>query len=235
MRATRIRSSDRNGDRESFIVVPPRALAQVPGEPRRAATWPFLRGCRGARRSRRSSAPRRDGGPGSCACRASSPRKARWTTSMADRSSPTPRPGAGEVEPGGHRLDGDLANVDPSSRPEGAPAGIDRDLPEPGFEPVRVAKSRDLAPGSEAGLLDRVRRVGVVGDDRVGEAEQAIDARRHEKLECRLVALLGAGNESHIARTGRRCGGRCHLGHRPSNSPHDDRRSGDERRLVDRG
>ena len=73
---------------------------------------------------------------------------------------------------GGLGEPGDLAGGDLADPPRGPalerhPRRVDRDPLEPGVEPIRVAKARELPPGGDEGLLGGITSVGFVTEDRV--------------------------------------------------------------------
>ena len=59
---------------------------------------------------------------------------------------------------------------------------------EPGVEPVRVAQAREVAPGSDVCLLDRVSRELLVPEDEAGDSLQPRDGRADEHGEGVMIA-----------------------------------------------
>ena len=67
-------------------------------------------------------------------------------------------------------------------------AGVDGQSVEPGVEPVRVAQAREVAPGSDVRLLDRVAREIRVPKDEAGGGVQPRDGRADEHGEGVMIA-----------------------------------------------
>ena len=84
------------------------------------------------------------------------------------------------------------------------PAGHQRrvgdDPVEPAVERRRIAQARELSPRCQERVLGCVSRVGVVGQDRPGEAVAAIDPRIDEDAERRRIAAAGATDEGVVGR-----------------------------------
>ncbi len=59
---------------------------------------------------------------------------------------------------------------------------------EPGVEPVRVAQAREVTPGSDVCLLDRVARELLVPEDEAGDGLQPRDGRADEHREGVMIA-----------------------------------------------
>ncbi len=53
-----------------------------------------------------------------------------------------------------------------TTRPVRHPSGVDRHALQPGVEMVGVPHGADLTPRGDEGLLGRVARVGLIGEDR---------------------------------------------------------------------
>ena len=96
--------------------------------------------------------------------------------------------------------------------------GVRHDPIEPAVECRRIAKTGKLPPRGHERVLGRVGRVGVVGQDREGEAVAAIDPGIDEHLERRRVAGASAPNERVVGRRRgvRRCRQRIHVTLGPS-------------------
>jgi hypothetical protein len=59
---------------------------------------------------------------------------------------------------------------------------------EPGVEPLRVAETREVTPGSDVGILDRVARELRVAEDEAGDGFQTRDGRIDEVREGVMIA-----------------------------------------------
>ncbi len=153
----------------------------------RAASWsrsgvasgPSRPGCRGSRRSRPGTA--RGGGAGRIPPDA---RPIRGGTRGRAHRARRSRAGLRPVRPV-DRQDPDVGRPRPATPGLGV-AGVDEQPSDPGFEAVRIAERRELAPGRDEGALQGVlREVGVAQDpraDRVqpvaGRADQDANASR---------------------------------------------------------
>ena len=78
--------------------------------------------------------------------------------------------------------------------------GVGDDPVEPAVEGRRIAQAGELSPRGDERVLGRVGRVGVVGQDRPGEAVAAIDPGIDEDLERRRVAGASAPDERVVGR-----------------------------------
>jgi hypothetical protein len=78
--------------------------------------------------------------------------------------------------------------------------GVRNDPVEPAVERRGIPEPRQLPPGGYERILGGIGRVGVVGQDRPGEAVAAIDPRVDEDLEGRLVAGASPPNERVVCR-----------------------------------
>jgi hypothetical protein len=63
------------------------------------------------------------------------------------------------------QLDFDQAS---STAPSDLEAGVDGQSVEPGIDPIEIAQPRQVSPGSEERLLDRVSRELVIPEDEPG-------------------------------------------------------------------
>ena len=59
---------------------------------------------------------------------------------------------------------------------------------QPGVEPIRVAQTREIAPGADEGLLDRVARELRVPEDEAGRRVQPRDGQVDEHAEGVMIA-----------------------------------------------
>jgi hypothetical protein len=59
---------------------------------------------------------------------------------------------------------------------------------EPGVEPIEVTKSREVAPGSDVRILDRIACKLLVPDDQVGDRLQPSDRRVDQQREGVMIA-----------------------------------------------
>ena len=69
-------------------------------------------------------------------------------------------------------------------------AGVDGEAPQPGVEPVRVTKPRQVVPGAEHRILDCVLRQIAVPEDQAGGRVQAHDGDANERREGVVIAPL---------------------------------------------
>jgi cold shock protein len=96
---------------------------------------------------------------------------------------------AGHVAAGGGFDRGQLDLDRPSPAPAGVvEAGVDGQSVEPGIEPIRVAQAREVMPGSEVGLLNRVPRELLVPEDEAGDSLQPRDGRAGQHGEGVMIA-----------------------------------------------
>jgi hypothetical protein len=102
---------------------------------------------------------------------------------------------------GGARVvDVDLAHAHPALSAEQPAAGVHEDLRQPSVEPPSVAQAWQLAPGEDAGFLDRVSGVRVAACDGHRHAEQPIEPRTDQRVEGLGLAACGAFQQSLIGR-----------------------------------
>src|SRR5438045_2452066 len=101
----------------------------------------------------------------------------------------------GGLGAGSRVIDRDLVDARTPPTAKRAPAGIDRDSPEPGLESTGVTEARQLAPCLEAALLDRVPGIGLIPDDGQGQPKQPVEACPDQRLVSGPVAGLGTFNE----------------------------------------
>ena len=91
----------------------------------------------------------------------------------------------------------DLIELDldhpPSTTPGEIEAGIDGQAVEPRVEPVRVAEAREVAPGSDERLLDRIARELRVPEDESGGRVQPRDGQVDERGEGVMIAPPALG------------------------------------------
>jgi hypothetical protein len=69
-------------------------------------------------------------------------------------------------------------------------ARVDGQAVEPGIEPVRVAEAREIAPGADQRLLDRIAGELAVPEDQASGCVQAGDRRARELGEGVMIARL---------------------------------------------
>jgi len=69
-------------------------------------------------------------------------------------------------------------------------AGVDDELAEPGVEPIRVAQRRQVTPGADEALLDRVARELRVPEDQPGRRVEPRDGRAGKQREGVMIASL---------------------------------------------
>ena len=77
-------------------------------------------------------------------------------------------------------------------------AGIDGQAMEPGVEPVRVAKAREVAPGADERLLDRIARELRVPEDESGGRVQPRDGQVDERGEGVMIAPPRSDDETSL-------------------------------------
>ena len=92
-----------------------------------------------------------------------------------------------------------------------ADAHIGQDAVEPGAEPVRIAETRQVAPGDHQCVLQSVLGPVDIPEDPVRDRVEAVTMQLHQVDECLLVAALGRLDEVPIHPTVR--------GWRPSGTP----------------
>ena len=109
-------------------------------------------------------------------------------------------PIVGRLDDAAHPAHRDLAHAAPASCAIRLPGGVDRNPLQPGVEPLRLADLADLPPGGDERVLGGVARVGLVAEDRVGQAVDGIHAGTHELLERGEVALAGSVDERQVGR-----------------------------------
>ena len=83
----------------------------------------------------------------------------------------------------------------PSPAPGEVETGVDGQAMEPGVEPIRVAQTRQVAPGADECLLDRVARELRVPKDEAGRRVQPREGRVDERGEGVMIAPLRASDE----------------------------------------
>jgi hypothetical protein len=81
----------------------------------------------------------------------------------------------------------DLDGPSPSTAQD-IEAGVDRQSVKPDIEPIVVAQTRQVAPGSKACLLDRVSRKILVPEHESGDGFQPRDGRADERREGVMIA-----------------------------------------------
>ena len=101
-------------------------------------------------------------------------------------------------------VDGRELHLDraPAPAPGQVEAGMDGQTVEPGVEPVRVAKPRQVAPGADEGLLDRVARELRVPENQAGGRVQPRERRVDERGEGVMIALPRAFDEHSLVHDG---------------------------------
>ena len=90
--------------------------------------------------------------------------------------------------------------AEPNPMPARHQRGVRHDPIEPAVEDRRIAKAGELAPRRHERVLGRIGGVGVVGQDREGEAVAAIDPGVDEHPERRRIAGASAPNERVVGR-----------------------------------
>ena len=76
----------------------------------------------------------------------------------------------------------------PTTAPQCVDARSHDEAPQPGFEPIGVAQGRQVSPGGDEALLDRVSRELVVPEDQSGCRVQPRDGRAGEHGEGVMIA-----------------------------------------------
>ncbi len=66
---------------------------------------------------------------------------------------------------------------------------------EPGVELVGITQSREVAPGPDVGVLDRVSRELLVPDDEAGDGLQPRDGRADERGKGVMIASARSFDE----------------------------------------
>ena len=114
---------------------------------------------------------------------------------------------AGQVGRGGH-VDGRKLDLDgaPSTAPDLVETGIDGQAMEPGVEPIGVTQPRQVAPGSDEGLLDRVAGQLRIPEDEAGGPVQPRDGPAGELGEGVMIALPRPVHESSLVHGRLGCG-----------------------------
>ena len=84
------------------------------------------------------------------------------------------------------------------STPGEIEAGIHSQAMEPRVEPVRVAETREVAPGSDERLLDRIARELWVPEDESGGRVQPRDGQVDEHGEGVMIASPGPDDETSL-------------------------------------
>ncbi len=75
-----------------------------------------------------------------------------------------------------------------TAAPQRVDARSHDEAPQPGFEPIGVAQGRQVSPGGDEALLDRVSRELVVPEDQSGCRVQPRDERAGEHGEGVMIA-----------------------------------------------
>ena len=83
----------------------------------------------------------------------------------------------------------------PPATSQDVDAGADDEAAEPGFEAIRIAKRREVPPGSDEALLDRVSRELVVPEDQAGRRVQPRDEHAGKHGEGVMIASLRSLDE----------------------------------------
>ena len=111
---------------------------------------------------------------------------------MISRSASAPDGSVVAGESIGADLDLDRAS---STTPEEVETGVDGQAMQPGIEPVRVAETRQVAPGADECLLDRVARELRVPKDEASGRVQPREGRVDESGEGVMIAPPRAFDE----------------------------------------
>jgi hypothetical protein len=107
--------------------------------------------------------------------------------------------GGGDVGDGGRMEDRELdLDGPPSPAARLVDAGIDGEPIEPGIESIGIPKLREVSPGSDQPLLDRVACELRVAEDEAGRLVQPHDGRAGELGEGVMIALPRAFHESSL-------------------------------------
>ena len=106
---------------------------------------------------------------------------------------------AGQVGRGRH-VDGCQLDLDDatSTSPHLVETGIDDQSVQPGVEPVRVAQAREIAPGADVRVLDRVACELVVSDDQTSDRVQPHEGQVDERGEGVMIAFPSLLDESSL-------------------------------------
>ena len=109
---------------------------------------------------------------------------------------------AGHVGRGGH-IDGGQLDLDhaTSPSPDQVETGMDDQAVEPGVEPVRVTQAREIAPGADERVLDRVACELRVPDDQTGDRVQPHEGQVDERGEGVMIALPCPLDETSLVHT----------------------------------
>ena len=94
-----------------------------------------------------------------------------------------------------HELDFDRTST---STPDEVEAGVGDEAMEPGVEAVGIAKSRQVPPGSDESVLDRVACELRVPEDEAGHLVQPHDGRAGELGEGVMIALRCSLDETSL-------------------------------------
>jgi hypothetical protein len=92
----------------------------------------------------------------------------------------------------------------PTSATREVETRIDGKAMEPGIEPVRIAKSRQVSPGANEPLLDRVARELGVPENQAGRRVQPRERRVDERGEGVMIAMPCAFDERSLVHDGPR-------------------------------
>src|SRR5207253_687211 len=99
-------------------------------------------------------------------------------------------PGIPRLRSGSQLIHGDFVDRCPTSTAHAAPAGVDRDAPQPRLEAIDLAQARELAPCSQAAVLHCVPGVRLIADDRQSESKETVEPDADEGFECLPIAEL---------------------------------------------
>jgi hypothetical protein len=66
---------------------------------------------------------------------------------------------------------------------------------EPGVEPVGITQPREVTPGPDVGVLDRVSRELLVPDDEAGDSLQPRDGRADQRSKGVMIASARSFDE----------------------------------------
>src|SRR4029079_11206624 len=99
-----------------------------------------------------------------------------------------------------HPAHGDLADAAPAPGAIRLASGVHGDPLEPGVEALRIADLADLPPRRDERVLGGVAGIGLVAEDRVGQAVDGIHTNADELLERVEVALAGSVDERQVSR-----------------------------------
>ena len=72
---------------------------------------------------------------------------------------------------------------------------MDEQAPDPGFEAIRVAQGRELAPDGDEGALQGILGQDVVAQDPGGQCVHPVAGHRDQRRERVAIAVLGPLDE----------------------------------------